>query len=367
MPSSSRLPVLLVSLFFSIGIFMLRESRELVAFSIHGHFRQESVAIVKLLREAADLENRSNQEHSVVVNSTHSNKTRHGVVILGMHRSGTSMLSGLLVTGCGYNVGGPLLSAAPSNPKGFFELESVVYQNERFMKNQHVRWRNNVLKYNASLAIQEKDNGSVSFTNGTRALEFFNNRSNAPWLQKDPRMCVTLKTWLPLLNTEPAIVFTYRNPLQVALSLQSRDDIGLKHGLRLWIMYNMLAIQNSKGMCRVWTSNIAILRDPWNEIQRISNELTNKCGVWRPSYNVSKEIVDTFVDPNLQHKENKKGKQVSKIGEFEECKVYDYDNLLQKGSQKQMEEMGMYKKAMKIYCDLESGKAYEADYEWPEV
>ena len=37
-----------------------------------------------------------------------------GFIVLGMHRSGTSMLSGLLVKGFGYETGGPLIGAAVS-------------------------------------------------------------------------------------------------------------------------------------------------------------------------------------------------------------------------------------------------------------
>merc|ERR1712084_132883 len=44
-----------------------------------------------------------------------------GVIVLGMHRSGTSMLSGLLVKGLGYKTGGPLISQRFDNKKGFFE------------------------------------------------------------------------------------------------------------------------------------------------------------------------------------------------------------------------------------------------------
>jgi hypothetical protein len=46
---------------------------------------------------------------------------RTGFVVLGMHRSGTSMLAGLLVTGFGYNTGGPLIGSKFDNEKGFFE------------------------------------------------------------------------------------------------------------------------------------------------------------------------------------------------------------------------------------------------------
>ena len=46
-------------------------------------------------------------------------KQRNGFIVLGMHRSGTSLLSGLLVKGLGYNIGGPLIGAAFDNEKRF--------------------------------------------------------------------------------------------------------------------------------------------------------------------------------------------------------------------------------------------------------
>ena len=43
-------------------------------------------------------------------------KQSPGFIVLGMHRSGTSMLSGLLVKGFGYETGGPLIGASVSLP-----------------------------------------------------------------------------------------------------------------------------------------------------------------------------------------------------------------------------------------------------------
>jgi hypothetical protein len=50
--------------------------------------------------------------------------TKNGVMVLGMHHLGMSMLSGLLVQQFGYIVGKLLIGAGPSNPetKGHFEL-----------------------------------------------------------------------------------------------------------------------------------------------------------------------------------------------------------------------------------------------------
>lgn len=80
-----------------------------------------------------------------------------------------------------------------------------------------------------------------------------------------------------------------------------RDSLPLIDGLRLWITYNKAAIQNSAHMCRVATLNNAILQDPFNEILRISNELTSRCNVPPPPGQLSVETVDIFIDPTLQH------------------------------------------------------------------
>jgi hypothetical protein len=297
---------------------------------------------------------------------------RTGFVVLGMHRSGTSMLSGLLVTGMGYNVGGPLIGAHFDNEKGFFERIDVVLQNDEFLDAQHMWWSGSVLNYDADKALQQKQSGKVTFKEGTKGLRFLNDPSNAPWLQKDPRMCITLPTWLKLLKTEPAVVFTYRHPLEVAMSLKKREkNFTLEHGLRLWIVYNMRAVQNSEGLCRVLSSNDAILIDPLAEVQRISDELTSKCGVPSPPQRIEKEDVNKFVDPNLQHnkkKREKADKEKRVLKDFGNgCDARDFESDFQENSPNHKSEVGMYLKAMKIYCDFISGDAYQGGYEWPSL
>jgi len=297
---------------------------------------------------------------------------RDGFMVLGMHRSGTSMLSGLLVNGMGYNVGKPLIGASFDNPKGFFELRTAVLQNDEFFRKQHVYWGSGVVNYDYQKALKMKESGEVTFEEGKMALDVLNNPSNTPWLQKDPRMCITLKTWLPLLKTEPAVVFTYRHPLEVAMSLEKReDDFDLEHGLRIWIAYNMRAVQNMAGLCRVLSSNEAVLANPLEEVQRISDELTSKCHVPAPPTNITQTIVEKFIDPKLQHNKNKReadmGTHKVLVKHGEGCEVRDYDSQHEVGTMHHERESKMYLKAMKVYCDLKSGDAYKEGYEWPSL
>lgn len=83
-------------------------------------------------REARDqmidkyLRNEEDESNAVGVVGHAPEGQRNGFIVLGMHRSGTSMLSGLLVTGCGYQVGksSDLIGASFDNEKGFFERVS---------------------------------------------------------------------------------------------------------------------------------------------------------------------------------------------------------------------------------------------------
>ena len=72
-----------------------------------------------------------------------------------------SMLSGLLVTACGYNVGGPLIGAAFDNERGFYERIDVVLQNDAFMGSQNIGWSTGVRDYDA-------EQGSGTTENRTR-------------------------------------------------------------------------------------------------------------------------------------------------------------------------------------------------------
>lgn len=315
---------------------------------------------------------RQHAEKEINTEGDASISRRDGFIVLGMHRSGTSVLSGLLVSGLGYNVGKPLIGAAFDNEKGFFELLPAVLQSDIFMRKQYVHWSSGVVNYDVDKALKMKEANELEFKEGEAALKFLNNPLSTPWLWKDPRLCITIKTWLPLLKTEPAIVFTYRHPLEVAMSLEKRqDNIDLEHGLRIWIAYNMRGIQNMKGLCQVLSSNEAILANPLKEVHRIADELTSKCHVPAPPNKLTQQLVDSFVDPKLQHNKKKREAELTKheilVTRGDSCEIRDYDSKNEVGSMHRERETKMYLKAMNVFCDLKSGEAFKEDYEWPSL
>lgn len=260
------------------------------------------------------------------------------------------------------------------NEKGFYERIDVVLQNDEFMGAQNAGWSWNVYDYDPDKAIQHKDQGRITFKEGKKALKFLNNHlKTLPYLQKDPRMCIALPTWLKLLDEKPAIVFTYRHPLEVALSLKHREEgFTIEHGLRLWIVYNMRALQNSEGLCRVYSTNDAVFKDPMAEVQRIKNELTGKCRVMEPpTHHLPEEVVNEFVDPKLQHNSKERKAEEEKrrvLKDFGKgCVAREFESDYDQGSANRKAELEMYLMAMQVFCDLENGKAYGINYEWPDL
>jgi hypothetical protein len=93
--------------------------------------------------------------------------------------------------------------------------------------------------------------------------------SAALWGWKDPRTCLTLPFWAPLLP-ETRCVICLRNPLDVARSLEKRDGLSLERGVRLWVDYLGSALLHSAGLPRLFVSFDDLVERPASELARIA-------------------------------------------------------------------------------------------------
>ena len=284
---------------------------------------------------------------------------RDGVIILGMHRSGTSIVGGLM-NRMGLETGGPLIQAAKDNEKGFFERIDVALQNDEFMRLQRVHYALNTQNYDPVVALRVALLEEGDFGYGREALAFLNDRTHYPYMLKDPRLCITIRTWLPLLRSIPAILFTFRHPLDVALSLHNREQeqFRIVRGLRLWYVYNRRAIQQSQDLCRVVTSHRLVMSHPKEEMDRIYKELREDCGMDIPRQ-VSDEDVATFVDVRLQH---------GRSGLIDDSCHQDVNSIVPPSTwpDPTENELAVYRQVMKAYCAMESGEAFHYSFEWDE-
>lgn len=115
-----------------------------------------------------------------------------GFMVVGMHQSGISLLASLMANGFGYKIGNEKLLNQDT-----MTLDTIHMQNNAFMWDQNLTWTSNIQQYDPQLAIEHLEGGSIPTSCGSIGLDFLNHPGNAPWLQEDARMSITLRTWLP--------------------------------------------------------------------------------------------------------------------------------------------------------------------------
>src|SRR3954453_19451437 len=153
------------------------------------------------------------------------------LVVTGMHRSGTSLVSSLLQAG-GVHVGDSLLAPDAANPRGYFEDIDFVEFHESLLngRGQHYLYVERDFVFEPTQAEKE------------RAGEFGRSRSHrAIWGWKDPRTSLFLDFWAQQFP-EARFLFVVRHPLEVLCSLLQRGEFEhltiLDAILHAWHTYN---------------------------------------------------------------------------------------------------------------------------------
>ena len=151
------------------------------------------------------------------------------VVVLGMHRSGTSLLTGSLEAAGLYL--GEVNQAAPFNTKGNKENESIRDFHDDLLARNGAAW-NHPPKRQVRW-------GRLDEERALRLVEPYMH-SRHPWGFKDPRTLWMVEGWIRVLSA-PKVIGVFRHPSLVARSLVARAgdlSIGADAALRLWCAYN---------------------------------------------------------------------------------------------------------------------------------
>jgi len=174
---------------------------------------------------------------------------RSGVVVLGMHRSGTSAVTRALNL-LGLSICPPtdLIGAHPTNPTGHWESRTLVECNNAILKAAGARSWCPPPPGPAWISTPPVQDLIPLCRAAFRAVH-----PSPPWVWKDPRTCLTADLWLPLLQAPPAIVLVAREPLQIARSVNARDSFALPLCLALWERYLREAMRSAVGL-PVWVT-----------------------------------------------------------------------------------------------------------------
>jgi hypothetical protein len=230
---------------------------------------------------------------------------KKAVLVLGMHRSGTSALTAGLNKAFGICLGPIRDVIDDSNRKGYFENSATWKINNRLLAEMGTSWDSYCIEKTIDYSAGEGHSCQQD------ALKYLrdNFRNVSSWAMKDPRMSVLLPFWENVLkefNAQSYRIIVIRHPLEVALSEQDRYQKSsfslaylfgsdLRYILNLWFWYNLRLLKDLPDDNNIVVSFDNLLSDPLNEMQRIGCFLGLE-----PSLEGLNEYTEKFLEKQLK-------------------------------------------------------------------
>ncbi len=222
------------------------------------------------------------------------------ILILGMHRSGTSALAGVLDL-LGISMGNELLQANADNPKGYFENQNISTFNEwKILSTLNSSWDDvNIFEKN----WQNSESIQPLYSEAKKIILNDYKDKNIFGI-KDPRMCILFPFWEKIfkdLHISIKIIIPLRFPHEVHDSLLKRNNFKENKSLLLWSKYLLYAEFYSRPYKRVFVEYDNLLIKPRASLQRIENFLLLH-------FSLTKKMQDIkiFLNKDLKHNNEKK-------------------------------------------------------------
>jgi GT2 family glycosyltransferase len=237
-----------------------------------------------------------------------------GVVVLGMHRSGTSAATGVLSRlGLSLCVTGDLLDGDPGNTKGHFESISMMRRNEAMLVEMGRSWWCPP-RWGPGY---DEDATRVTADPDEARLAFDAVHPRSPFVWKDPRTALTLPFWRRALERDRNLAFVVllRPALDVAASLHQRDGLRHTHGVALWERYNRHILTNLAGAPAILTRYSDLVEQPSRWCGEVLDFLAG-CGIGGRL--VPEEELRGFVEPSLRHHSSSRSEL---LASFASCAV----------------------------------------------
>lgn len=214
------------------------------------------------------------------------------IVVLGMHRGGTSATSGVLRL-LGVPLGDKLMVPDAHNPTGYWEHAEIPFLHNEMLATLGYRWSD-------PRPLPENwvhDPRIVAYIDKLRAILLRDFAGMPVWGLKDPRICRLLPLWLPLLESlrvDVRVFLVLRSPAACAASLKNAMDMGEDLAYALWVRLMLSAEQGTRGRPRAILRYDHLLQDWAAEMGMAGHDagvnLGLRCG-----------DVDAFLTPALRH------------------------------------------------------------------
>lgn len=235
--------------------------------------------------------------------------SRRCILVLGMHRSGTSALTGLLGL-LGATLPRDAMPAVADNPLGYWESRRIARFNNRLLESAGTRWDDAA----AIPAAWFRDPARAADRAEAARLLAEEFPGGGSFACKDPRICRLLPFWLGVFDTagvDPHAVLLFRDPLEVARSLAARAAVpefrpaaivAPDRGVLLWLRHMIDAERHSRDLPRHAIEYRELISD-W----RTAVAPLVAAGLLPPPHEAAVAAVDSFLDPSLRRQRSDAG------------------------------------------------------------
>ncbi len=221
---------------------------------------------------------------------------RVAIVVIGMHRSGSSAMARLLSL-AGAALPETLMIPWIGNETGFWEPQRVADYNDVVLAAFDATWAS---PFGLGMSVHRRS-GLDRFIEGARAI-IREDYADAPLIVlKEPRVSLVVDLWTAALEAEGfacKFVVTVRDPREVAASLRVRDGFAFDKGLLLWAAYQASSELLTRAYDRIFCRYDDLLVRPASVLDAIEA----KFGIELPRRTVQAHAeMDAFVQPSLKH------------------------------------------------------------------
>lgn len=221
---------------------------------------------------------------------------RSGILVLGMHRSGTSAMTRVLNL-LGAELGDHLLGPGFSNEQGFWEHLDAYRINDQLLTSLGMSWDD-------PRRLPENWTGTAHYTRALQAIAQVLSRDfgqSRMWAVKDPRICRLVPLWcdaLKQMKVRPIAVFALRHPDEIAGSLAIRNGLSRDQVHLLWARHLCEAELATRGMRRCVIRYERLLADWRAEMTQAAEAAGLE---WRVSLEDAAPDIDAFLNPESRH------------------------------------------------------------------
>jgi hypothetical protein len=217
------------------------------------------------------------------------------IVVVGMHRSGTSAVARGLQA-LGVYLGNDFLDAQPENPTGYWEDRRIVELDERVLKALRLNW-------DSVRRLDRREFGGWRMWRMRREAIRDLRRRFTPhplWGFKDPRTIRLLPFWrsvLRRLEVDDRYVLVIRNPASIAASLYARQKMDAEDAQRLWLVHMVPFLGDLAGKPLAVVDYDLLMSDPRRQLDRIAHRLE------LPNADAGEieRFAGAFLDQHLRH------------------------------------------------------------------